>query len=206
MFWPADAGQARPAGSAPLYATLRAAAMPAQAALPAPERAAPAPRRMTQSTAGAPAVSASASGGRAALPAAAPMPAGAAFASVAGAGRPGAGSAAASVTDAPAEAPDADGIRFYRLGLAREARSHRRYPPLALERGWTGTAEVQVDVSRHGQARQVLLARSSGHEILDREAVAMMSRAAVTASLPASLQGREFAVRLPVVFDLADAQ
>lgn len=100
--------------------------------------------------------------------------------------------------------PDADGLRAYRIVLAREARAHRHYPPLARERGWTGTAEVSVDVSREGQARQILLARSSGHEVLDREAVNMMSRAAATAALPNSLRGREFAVRLPVVFDLDD--
>lgn len=115
-----------------------------------------------------------------------------------------AGEGAAALAAGQAAGPDADGIRVYRIGLAREARSHRRYPPLALERGWTGTAEVQVDVSRQGRARQILLARSSGHEILDREAVAMMSHAAASAALPDSLRGQEFAVRLPVVFDLAD--
>lgn len=106
----------------------------------------------------------------------------------------------------PAEpgSPDADGLRAYRIGLAREARVHKHYPPLARERGWTGTAEVSVDVSREGRARRILLARSSGHEILDREAVQMMSRAAASATLPNSLRGREFAVRLPVVFDLDD--
>lgn len=108
---------------------------------------------------------------------------------------------------APSEASaglDAEGIRAYRIGLAREAKAHRRYPPLARDRGWTGTAEVSVDVSREGRARQILLARSSGHDILDREAVQMMSRAAASAALPDSLRGREFAVRLPVVFDLDD--
>ncbi len=102
--------------------------------------------------------------------------------------------------------PDTDGIRTYRIGLAREARAYRAYPSLARERGWTGTAEVRVDVSRDGLPRQILLARSSGHEILDREAVNMMSRAATSAALPDSLRGRAFAVRLPVVFDIADAQ
>ncbi len=102
--------------------------------------------------------------------------------------------------------PDAEGIRAYRIGLAREARAHRHYPPLARERGWTGTAEVSVDVSREGRARHILLARSSGHDVLDREAVNMMSRAAASAALPDSLRGREFAVSLPVVFDIPDVQ
>jgi len=106
---------------------------------------------------------------------------------------------------AEAAAPDADGLRTYRIVLAREARAHRQYPALAKERGWTGTAEVSVDVSREGRARHILVARSSGHDILDREAVNMMSRAAASAALPESLRGREFAVRLPVVFDISDA-
>ena len=102
--------------------------------------------------------------------------------------------------------PDADGIRAYRIGLAREARAYKRYPSLARERGWTGTAEVRVDVSRDGLPRQILLARSSGHDILDDEAVHMMSQAAAVAALPDALRGRAFAVRLPVVFDISGVQ
>ncbi len=103
-----------------------------------------------------------------------------------------------------AKGPDADGIRAYRVSLAREARSHRQYPPLARERGWTGEAEVELDVSRQGRAGHILLARSSGHEILDREALAMMSRAATSAALPPSLHGQAFTVRLSIEFKLAD--
>jgi protein TonB len=61
-------------------------------------------------------------------------------------------------------------------------------------------------VSPEGKARQVLLAHSSGYEVLDREALQMMTRAAAAASLPDALRGRAFAVSLPVVFDLRDAQ
>ncbi len=105
-----------------------------------------------------------------------------------------------------ASRPDADGIRAYRIGLAREARAYKQYPSLARERGWKGTAEVRVDVSQDGQPRQILLARSSGHDILDREAVHLMSRAAASAALPESLRGRAFAVRLPVVFDIPEVR
>lgn len=203
LFWPAYPGIARQAGSVPMAATLRAAAAPVPAAAPGPGISAPSRKPATKPAPprGAatgiqavadrtgPAVSAAGAHG---------------MASQAATAVPDRGGAVASAE--AAAGPDADGIRVYRIGLAREARSHRRYPPLALERGWTGTAEVQVDVSRQGRARQILLARSSGHEILDREAVAMMSHAAASAALPDSLRGQEFAVRLPVVFDLADVQ
>lgn len=199
VLWPAANPRLVPqAGQMPLAATLRAPEMPATTI--ADERsprvsggkaaskavhAAPLPREPGALTVDA---APTASASPPAMPAA-----------PAGQGIPAASSGEAAV-------PDADGLRAYRIGLAREARSHRRYPPLARERGWTGTAEVQVDVSRQGLARQILLARSSGHEILDREALSMMSLAAVSATLPDSLRGRDFAVRLPVVFDLADSQ
>lgn len=203
MLWPAAQPRAvAHAGPAHLAATLRASEAPAT-----PVARAPSTRMSGGKTASkavhagkvlpkTDAVTAAAVPTASAAPPA--MPAGQA-AAPAGHGIP-----AASAGEATG--PDADGLRAYRIGLAREARSHRRYPPLARERGWTGTAEVQVDVSRQGLARQILLARSSGHEILDREALSMMSLAAVSAALPDSLRGRDFAVRLPVVFDLADSQ
>lgn len=203
LFWPAYPGIPRQAGALPMAATLRAAAAPVTA--PAPGISAPARKPATK-----PALPpGTATGAQAVVDTAGPaVPAAGApgMASQAATTVPDRGGAVASAEAAAAAGPDADGIRVYRIGLAREARSHRRYPPLALERGWTGTAEVQVDVSRQGRARQILLARSSGHEILDREAVAMMSHAAASAALPDSLRGQEFAVRLPVVFDLADVQ
>lgn len=203
VLWPAANPRLVPqTGQMPLAATLRAAETPA--ATVAGER------------------SPGVSGGQAASKAvhaahpprepgaqtvdAAPMAAEAAPAVAAGQAAVPAGQGIPAASSGETAVPDADGLRAYRIGLAREARSHRRYPPLARERGWTGTAEVQVDVSRQGLARQILLARSSGHEILDREALSMMSLAAVSAALPDSLRGRDFAVRLPVVFDLADSQ
>lgn len=113
------------------------------------------------------------------------------------------GAVAVAGTPAPGvEVLDADGIRAYRIDLARGARAHKRYPGIAQERGWAGTAEIRVAVSREGRLRQILLGRSSGHDVLDREAVEMMSRAAAAAPVPESLRGREFAVSMPVVFAL----
>lgn len=190
-------------GQLPLAVTLRPAAAPA---LPAPSlQGAPAPRTKTASGSSL-ARSAAAGPDKVAEPAVSAagvehMPGPASRAETAAAGQ-----GTAGVSAGEGAGPDADGIRAYRIGLAREARNHRRYPPLALERGWTGTAEVEVDVSRQGRARQIQLARSSGHEILDREALAMMIRAASAAALPASLRGQAFSVRLPVEFELTDSR
>ncbi|MFZ5765778.1 MAG: energy transducer TonB [Thermodesulfobacteriota bacterium] len=45
------------------------------------------------------------------------------------------------------------------------------YPPLARQRGLTGTVEIDVLVSPHGRAAEIRLVRSSGHALLDRAAL-----------------------------------
>lgn len=201
LLWPAALPRmVMQSGQAPLAATLRsvaASALPAPQAQPAP---APSQNRVVgpaQPGRAGSGVDVAGVPGPAVYPGKASGPPGREEAVPGGMGAP-------AALAAEAAGIDADGIRAYRIGLAREARAHRQYPPMARERGWTGTAEVSVDVSREGRPRHILLARSSGHDVLDREAVQMMERAAASAALPDSLRGREFAVRLPVVFDLDD--
>lgn len=99
---------------------------------------------------------------------------------------------------------DADGLRQYRLALAVEARRFRRYPARAREASIGGTVEIRVAVAAGGQAQEVELARSSGHELLDDAALEMMKKAVPRATVPDRLRGHVFVVSLPVVFDLAD--
>lgn len=99
---------------------------------------------------------------------------------------------------------DADGVRQYRVNLAASARRFKRYPALAVERGLSGSAEVEVTIAASGMPQPPRLMGSSGHELLDEAALTMIGRAAQATILPASLRGRAFAVKLPVVFDLDD--
>lgn len=124
--------------------------------------------------------------------------------------------AAASVGEAAASAPpsssaaardgaSADSLRDYRMALAIEARRFKRYPPLARERGWQGTAEAAVTGSSVG-APLVSLQRSSGHAALDEQTLDMVRRATLATPLPEALRGRDFRVLLPVRFSLDDDQ
>jgi len=97
-----------------------------------------------------------------------------------------------------------DGLRGYRLSVASEARRFKRYPPQAMAAGWAGTAEVRLEVGNDGRPRAATVGRSSGHESLDGAALAMIDAGALRAPLPESLRGRNFAVVLPVVFNLED--
>lgn len=102
----------------------------------------------------------------------------------------------------PRDAVNADGLREYRVSLAIAARRFKRYPALARERGWEGTAEIALLVSGRLPAPEVILLRSSGHSVLDRQAQEMMTQAAQATVLPESLRGRDLRIVLPVKFSL----
>lgn len=112
---------------------------------------------------------------------------------------PGAQSSAQSL---PHEAVSADDLRQYRVSLAIAARRFKRYPALARERGWEGTAEVALAISAHLPEPQAVLLRSSGHAVLDQQAQEMMVQAARATALPERLKGRDLRIVLPVKFSL----
>lgn len=104
--------------------------------------------------------------------------------------------------DAVGEGLDANALRGYRLALAVQARRFKRYPAQATAQGWAGTAEVRLTLAAGGRPDTATLTRSSGYEVLDRAALAMMNAAVQQTPVPASLQEKAFAVTLPVVFNL----
>ena len=205
-----------PAEAAALNAVLRAPAQgaaPAHAvAQPAPAASAPRPPVVAApplAAASPPSVVAnadspplpSAAGGQATTPA------------VSGGASP-PGSASATAAGASQAAPGASGrqalsgddLRQYRLSLASAARRFKRYPALASQRGWEGTAEVALDVSASSPLPEVVLLRSSGRAVLDEQALAMLSQAARVTALPEGLKARDFRIVLPVQFSLDSDQ
>lgn len=111
---------------------------------------------------------------------------------------------ATPLSEAGASGAALDGLRGYRLSVASQARRFKRYPPQATVAGWAGTTEVRLEVGLDGLPRAATVVRSSGHELLDQAALAMIDAGAQRARLPESLRGRAFAVVLPVVFNLED--
>lgn len=113
------------------------------------------------------------------------------------------GRAASTAASEASAAPDADGVRQYRMALAVEARRFKRYPPLALAEEIGGTVEVRVAVAAGGQTQEVALAHSSGSEALDDAALDMLRKAAPRTAVPELLRRRPFVINLPVVFSVA---
>jgi len=97
-----------------------------------------------------------------------------------------------------------DGVRQYRLNLAREARRFKRYPPLARQRGWEGVVIVLVSAVAGGPVPQVSLSQSSGYELLDQEALELVLQAVRVAAVPENLRHRQFGLALPIHYRLDD--
>lgn len=100
----------------------------------------------------------------------------------------------------------ADDVRQYRVSLASAARRFKRYPPLARERGWEGSADVSITLHARLPVPEVALTRSSGHRLLDDQAVDMVTQAVRSTELPEGLRGRDLRLVLPVRFSLEGDQ
>jgi periplasmic protein TonB len=98
---------------------------------------------------------------------------------------------------------NAEGLRGYRLALAREASRHKSYPQQAIDAGWQGTVELRVTIPADGRPQQALVA-SSGFALLDSAAAEMLRLALATTQIPESIRGRSFSVNLPIVFELPE--
>ena len=98
--------------------------------------------------------------------------------------------------------PDPALVAGYARTLSDGVARMRRYPALARMRGWQGTAVVNVTVGPHGELLDLKVTRSSGHEILDQQALTMIREAQPLPPAPEALRGLALVVQLPVTFAL----
>jgi protein TonB len=94
----------------------------------------------------------------------------------------------------------------YRLALIGAAKQHKRYPPRAIDLGWEGRVDVRLVVGPDGALARLLVQRSSGHDLLDRQALELMRTASALTPVPPALRDREFAVEVPVLYELKDVR
>lgn len=97
---------------------------------------------------------------------------------------------------------DSGTLEQYRLALIVATRRYKRYPAIAMEKGWQGRVEVRMAIDANGMVSSASIKRGSGYEILDNQALDMLKKGKTTVPIPASLRGREFSVDVPVIFSL----
>lgn len=114
--------------------------------------------------------------------------------------------AAVPPAPAPPQRPilDPGSLTQYRGALSDTARRHKLYPTRAIDRGWQGKVEVRLVIGADGRLELAQVKSSSGHDVLDRQAVEMMTKATALTPIPPALRERRFTVEMPVVFKLTN--
>jgi protein TonB len=110
------------------------------------------------------------------------------------------------VAPAPPPAPTIDpgALERYRQGVIGQAARYKRYPRAAIDNNWEGEVVVRMTIGADGRIAALRVARSSGHEVLDRQALEMFRDAKPFVQVPGELRGREFELELRAVYNLRD--
>jgi TonB family protein len=110
-------------------------------------------------------------------------------------------------TESPTDhsASDSQTLQNYLRGILQSELSHHlRYPRLARERGWQGTALVAVMVAPDGTLIATRLLRSSGHALLDEASLTGLSHVHSLPLQAAARLSHPVEVILPIQFRLID--
>ncbi|KAB2952505.1 MAG: energy transducer TonB, partial [Rhizobiaceae bacterium] len=105
----------------------------------------------------------------------------------------GSGAAASAGTSAGVEAA-------YGRKLLSHVERRKRYPAAAKAAGISGAVKLSVTIDRAGQLKSARVSKSSGHSVLDEEALATARRAAPYPAPPDGVGGRTFAFSVTLRF------
>lgn len=89
--------------------------------------------------------------------------------------------------------------------LSSEFKLRFKYPLLARKRGWQGEVLLALDINPRGKIAQVMIQRSSGYKVLDRNAVRTFERIGELSPELKSSLAREHRLSIPVVYKLTDS-
>ena len=98
--------------------------------------------------------------------------------------------------------PQSEVLDGYRQRLGELFARHQEYPRVAAMRGWEGEVRLRLKVARKGNLLGVALDRSSGFDVLDQHALAMLEHLAGLPPLPEALEANEIQVVVPINYKL----
>lgn len=103
----------------------------------------------------------------------------------------------------PQSGSNLQSVRRQLLGvISSNLSKHLVYPPVARQRGWQGEVRLTVDVNRTGELKNVQIAHSSGHRLLDMSAKKALNDVRQVA-MATDWQGRNYTnMMIPVRYQL----
>ncbi|MCK6389925.1 MAG: energy transducer TonB [Azonexus sp.] len=110
--------------------------------------------------------------------------------------------AASPAAPAAEAANQRDLLAAYRRQLGELFSRHQTYPRIAALRGWEGEVRVRLKVARKGSLIGIQLDRSSGFDVLDRHALAMLGDLPGLPALPEGLSSDELQLVVPISYKL----
>lgn len=213
FWWTAAARTAKRPALPPVFASLRQASAPssvavAPATIPTGATAAPAAalpqkvRRESPHPVAKAAPNASLPAGPANAQAPAPAPIVSEAVPRGAADSPAAAPAVVARAETPPARPSGDALEGYRQRLAALFAGIQDYPRVAAMRGWEGEVRLRLKIARKGNLLGVALDRSSGYDVLDRHALAMLEGRGDLPPLPEALEVSEIQVIVPINYKL----
>ncbi len=97
---------------------------------------------------------------------------------------------------------DEPAVMSYRNMIKQKIESVRRYPAWAKKQGFQGNCKVRFTLFPDGKINAPLLAHSSGFEILDREALASVSRAVPFRPFPNTIKEESLLMDVVILYEL----
>lgn len=103
-----------------------------------------------------------------------------------------------------AEGVDALSIKQYSIEVAGFAKKFKSYPRVARDNNWEGKVVIRVSVKANGINASYRVLVSSGHEVLDKQALDMITKGRPRARIPPGLQGKDFSFDIPVYYEMKE--
>lgn len=103
---------------------------------------------------------------------------------------------------APSQADMDDARHHYGNSLWGAISKHKKYPKIAQMRGLEGEVIVELQLDGSGKLKSKKIAQSSGHEVLDKQAMEMVEKALPFPMPPEALRSSNFTITVPVPFKL----
>ncbi len=96
----------------------------------------------------------------------------------------------------------AGSARGYFAELSAWLNRHKTYPITAKKEKQEGTVKLQFTIHRNGEISDAQLRASSGHPLLDRAALDMLTAASPVPALPDNLGREQISIVIPIEFSL----
>ncbi len=95
-----------------------------------------------------------------------------------------------------------DALKAYMAKVRQKLARHKKYPKAAKSRGLEGIATINFTVNRQGEVINSRLAKSSGHQDLDDEVLALVKRVSPLPPIPPELSQANINLSVPIQFSL----